>query len=217
LRDPADTKGPLTVFDPYLMKNNHLDYGEEHTDNHVFVERKFREFVMKWLSNGKPKLFRSETEGNMIVVATAVTFTPFQESQRMVYTASMTLTEIAPYDLESLLDYNLLPNKIQSYYDNNSEFEFVRGDIDPYLNSALAYIPSGTGGADGLVGGVAGQPIQPINTYPWVINGIPPFTFWSPDLVALGYSINSLSGVITGNYSTHLPTTIELFVQDSTG
>ncbi|DAY91910.1 MAG TPA: hypothetical protein [Caudoviricetes sp.] len=31
---------------------------------------------MEWLSDGKPKLFRSETEGNMIVMITAVTFTP---------------------------------------------------------------------------------------------------------------------------------------------
>jgi len=64
---------------------------------------------MLWLSDGKPKLFRSETEGNMIVMVSGVSFTPQDKSSRMVYSLSCTITEIAEYNMQNLLDYNLIP------------------------------------------------------------------------------------------------------------
>ena len=54
---------------------------------------------MLWLSDGKPKLFRSETEGNMIVMISGVSFTPQDKSSRMVYSLSCTVTEIAEYNM----------------------------------------------------------------------------------------------------------------------
>jgi hypothetical protein len=37
------------------------------TANNYHKERKFREEVYNWLTNGKPKLFRSPQEGNYII------------------------------------------------------------------------------------------------------------------------------------------------------
>lgn len=86
--------------------------GTTPTDQAVYVERKYREKVMEWLSNGEPKLFRSETEGNMIVMLSGVSFTPYDKSYRMVYSMSATVTEIAEYNGDNLLEYNLIPTYI---------------------------------------------------------------------------------------------------------
>jgi hypothetical protein len=74
--DPVGTKGPKTVFGNYLNKNTSKLYDDNNSDNTIFLERRFREYVMKWLSDGKPKLYRSETEGNMIVMVSGVSFNP---------------------------------------------------------------------------------------------------------------------------------------------
>jgi hypothetical protein len=78
--DPSSLDGPKSIFSPYLEKNENKLYGTSQTDSLVFVERKFREYAMKWLSNGKPKLFRSETEGNMIVIVSDVSFAPLEST-----------------------------------------------------------------------------------------------------------------------------------------
>jgi CTP:phosphocholine cytidylyltransferase-like protein len=99
----------MTVFDDYLHRNIIRSGSTEKTDENIYFERKFRDFVMLWLADGKPKLFRSETEGNMIVMISGASFTPQDKSNRMVYNLSCTVTEIAEYNLENLINYNLIP------------------------------------------------------------------------------------------------------------
>jgi hypothetical protein len=74
--DSSYLKGPKTIFNEHLEEDFSKNYGTEQRDNLIYLERKFREYVMKWLSNGKPKLYRSETEGNMIVIVSDVSFSP---------------------------------------------------------------------------------------------------------------------------------------------
>ncbi|WIC39587.1 hypothetical protein [Phage Phass-1] len=66
----------MTIYDPYYFRNITYNIGEMKTSEAIYLERKFRDFVMEWLSNGKPKLFRSETEGNMIVMISGASLTP---------------------------------------------------------------------------------------------------------------------------------------------
>lgn len=106
--------GPMTVFDDYLHRNIIRSGSTEKTDENIYFERKFRDFVMLWLADGKPKLFRSETEGNMIVMISGASFTPQDKSNRMVYNLSCTVTEIAEYNLENLINYNLMPFVFQT-------------------------------------------------------------------------------------------------------
>ena len=84
---------------------------------------------MEWLSDGKPKLFRSETEGNMIVMLSGISFTPQAGSGRMTYTVTATLTEIAEANLENLITYNLVPIEIVSKIISNFPKEIKTGDI----------------------------------------------------------------------------------------
>ena len=57
-------------------------------------ERKFRDEVIEWLSNGEPKLFRSPAEGNIIIRLMNVSITPNEQLGRMLYTFSATGYEV---------------------------------------------------------------------------------------------------------------------------
>lgn len=71
-------------------------------------EREYRDAVEEWLNNGKPKLFRSMTEGNMIVMLDAVTMTPDVALGRRLYDFSATMYEIGDgKDLNSLISFGL--------------------------------------------------------------------------------------------------------------
>lgn len=98
---------------------------------------------MKWLSDGKPKLYRSETEGNMIVILSGVSFTPLDKTGRMVYTMSATVTEIAEYNMDNLLDYNLIPVNISSKIMNGFPRDLKKGDIisEEDYRTIIFYLP----------------------------------------------------------------------------
>lgn len=66
-------------------------------------ERFFREKVLEFLQDFSPKLFKSDQEGNIIVVATDVSCTPKNELGRLVYDFSCTFTEIEENTSENRL------------------------------------------------------------------------------------------------------------------
>lgn len=212
--NPSSTQGPKTVFSPYLSKQENPMYTTDLSDRMVFVERKFRELVMSWLSDGTPKLFRSETEGNMIVAVTAASFTPYNKT-RLIYNVSCTLTEIAEYNLENLILYNLIPSMIESHYSFSNDYDFVPGDEDPNVNLSLIYqynpiydIPSTQVGRD----------IKEINTMPAVLNGVVPYKFIDVSLPD-GIEIDENTGVISGAPTTEKLTdsVATVMVQDGRG
>jgi len=53
-------------------------------DNDFVYEKKFRDVVIKFLMDGKVKLFRSPTEGNYLVRLTDISFSPNQQLGRMI-------------------------------------------------------------------------------------------------------------------------------------
>lgn len=134
-----ELQGPKTVYDQYLYRQSGLNYGVLQTDEQIFIERKFREKVMQWLGDGKPKLFRSETEGNMIVMLSNVSFSPLDKTGRMVYSMNATATEIAEFNTENLLEYNLVPSEIRSVYIENSEYGFTPGQEDQNVLQRLTF------------------------------------------------------------------------------
>lgn len=86
-------------------------YNQNLTPNNVFIERKFREIVESFLNNNNPKLYKSATEGNMIVNLLNVTLSPKQELGRIIYSFSANAYEIIDYTLDNLKEYNILPLK----------------------------------------------------------------------------------------------------------
>lgn len=68
-------------------------------------EYDFREKVLSFLQDGKPKLFKSATEGNIVVRLMSVAEQPNQSLDRMIGTVSMTAYEIAEATMENYLKY----------------------------------------------------------------------------------------------------------------
>ena len=70
------------------------------------LERDFRKVVLEFLENGKPKLFKSPTEGNIIVRLIDVKCNPNKTLDRLVYSFSCNANEIAEANIENYSKYN---------------------------------------------------------------------------------------------------------------
>lgn len=77
------------------------------TEN-ITAERIFKIAVMEWLSNGKPKLFKTPTEGNFVVYLMGVSLSPENGLGRMLHSFSCTATEIGEFNLKTLEYYDLI-------------------------------------------------------------------------------------------------------------
>ena len=77
------------------------------TQYDYIYEKEFRDAVIEFLYDGKPKLFKSPTEGNILVRLTNVGLIPQQGLDRMIYDFSATANEIADASMEKYKKYNL--------------------------------------------------------------------------------------------------------------
>ena len=87
--------------------------------NRTLFERYFRDDVMNFLTNQEPKLFRSSTEGNVLVYLSNISFTPNKTLGRNVYDFSATATEIDYCSISNLKKYGVLfsaDKPILTYY-----------------------------------------------------------------------------------------------------
>ena len=83
------------------------------TDN-LFIERQFKMAVLDWLTNGKPKIFKSPAEGNVVIKLINVSLAPEDKLGRMLHTLSGTAIEIEEYSDKYLQTNNLLLYQISS-------------------------------------------------------------------------------------------------------
>lgn len=111
-QDPQEDFAPraeLLVEDEFFPALNtsieyeglYKEYGIVEKNNSV-IEREFREKVLNFLQDGKPKLFKSPTEGNIIVYVMNVSLTPKRELGRLIADYSCTLVEIDKATLDNL-------------------------------------------------------------------------------------------------------------------
>lgn len=70
-------------------------------------EKEFRNKVMEFLYDGKPKLYKSLTEGNIIIKLLEISLTPLNELGRLLYSFSATATEIDECSIINLQKYNI--------------------------------------------------------------------------------------------------------------
>lgn len=75
------------------------------------AERTFKLAVLDWLNNGKPKLFRSPSEGNYIVRLMNVSYSPDDKLSRLLHTFSGTAYEIADCSYDNLNAYDIMTVK----------------------------------------------------------------------------------------------------------
>lgn len=122
--DRAELLGQNNVKDTYYFDTNL-------TDNNIFIERKFREKVEEFLNNSSPKLFKSATEGNIIVNLMNVSLTPKQELGRAIYSFSATAYEITENTIDNLKKYNII-----NFHDFNPVLQegYTMGQISGYFD-----------------------------------------------------------------------------------
>lgn len=90
----------------YLLPEHKLS--TDLTSENIYKERQFKLEVLEWLNNGKPKIFRSATEGNYIVRIMNVSLTPNDTLGRMLHNFQCTACEIADWSFKKLTDLGLI-------------------------------------------------------------------------------------------------------------
>lgn len=88
----------VSLYDDYAAKQNRYQYDYTY-------ERDFRKMVLDFLQDGKPKLFKSPTEGNIIVRLMDVNCTPNQSVDRLIYSLTANANEIADNTMHNYLKY----------------------------------------------------------------------------------------------------------------
>lgn len=85
-----------------LNCNNDLE-----RQNSMVVQRIWRQKILEWLKDGKPKILKSEAEGNILVAITKVTVTPIPTLYGLVADFQCTMTEIGNIRESTLKKYDL--------------------------------------------------------------------------------------------------------------
>ena len=111
--------GSDEVGEVFTYQVNNLENVNNLTDDYYFVERKYREIIIDFLNDGEYKLYKSPTEGNILVVLTEVSLTPKEELGRLVYSFSAIAVEVDEPSLKNLNEFNLI---------NIGEFQEQIGD-----------------------------------------------------------------------------------------
>lgn len=123
----------LNLYHNYNEENGVTQY------NDYITEREFREAVMNFLITDDVKLFRSTTEGNILIKLMDVSFSPKQELGRYLYSFSATAVECgecsidnyAKYKIQRQSDtsYNLISKIIAPNYKITTLDLFINGQI----------------------------------------------------------------------------------------
>ena len=77
------------------------------TNDNIYVERKFREKVIEFLTATDVFLFKSPDVGNKIISLTNVAFQPKENLERMIYAFTSTAYEIMENTISNLIDYGI--------------------------------------------------------------------------------------------------------------
>ena len=99
-------------------------------------ERDFRDRVMKFLYEDKVRLFKSPTEGNILVRLMDISFTPREELGRMIYDFSATAVEVDEFNAKNLSSYGI--QYIDPYVADLSFTEDRIGQLNSTDNSFTA-------------------------------------------------------------------------------
>ena len=94
-----------------IKENSVKEFGVYSVDN-IQAEREFKLKVLEWLNNGKPKLFRSPTEGNYVVRLMSISLQPNDSLGRLLHNFTATAYEIAPFNFETLQSFNIMKNEV---------------------------------------------------------------------------------------------------------
>ena len=127
---------------------NHTQHNHIKPSDDYLYEREFRNAVNDWLDNGKPKLFRSMTEGNLAVMLDGISLSPDQQLSRRVCKFSATMYEIGDgSNLNSLASLGILNTGYASdgTFIGNTDTSTDSGKTDETTTDTTFYAPAAYG------------------------------------------------------------------------
>lgn len=101
------TKEQAYKFDEIIELYKQYNNQYEITHYDYIFEKEFRNAVIDFLHNGKVKLLKSPTEGNILVRLTDIGLSPQQSLSRIIYDFSSIVNEIAANSMENYKKYGL--------------------------------------------------------------------------------------------------------------
>jgi hypothetical protein len=96
----------IDKFDVYTNPYGFYPSTQLDADN-KFVEREFKTAVLKWLTNGEVKLFKSPVENNHLVRLINISTSPEEKLGRMLHTVSASAVELEEYNNENIKKRNM--------------------------------------------------------------------------------------------------------------
>lgn len=112
-KDLYDNSDNMIDYIEYNKRNNISDY------NNYILERRFRDKVIDFLEDGNPKLFKTLTEGNILVKLTDVSLSPQTQLHNYIYSFSANAIEIEQANINNYFKYNILKET------GNEEFKYL--------------------------------------------------------------------------------------------
>ncbi len=100
----------------YNQKNNINYY------NNSIYEKDFREQVIRFLYDNSVKLYKSTTEGNILVKLMNISFTPNNTLSRHIYDFTCTIQEIDTFNIQNCSKYNI---QIVGQFINETEVKLI--------------------------------------------------------------------------------------------
>lgn len=105
---PQDKFSLSTAKRDSTLTPSYLGINSDISDDNIFVERKFREKVEQFLNDFSYKLYKSPTEGNIIVGLMNVSLTPNASLGRMIFDFSATAYEVLENTLDNLNEIGII-------------------------------------------------------------------------------------------------------------
>ena len=128
----------LTELEQRHQQEKHVSsMGTALTAENFRKEREFKMEVLKWLTNGEPKLFRSPGEGNFIVRLMNTSLTPNDQLGRMLHNFQCTAYEMADYDFMNLEKYGFITARTANLQE--LKFKMIQTSDDPITFGAAYY------------------------------------------------------------------------------
>lgn len=105
---PADKFSVSTATRGDESVPSYLPIDSSITDNNIFVERKFREKAEQFLNDFTYKLYKSPTEGNIVIGLINLSMTPNSSLGRMIFEFSATAYEVLENTIDDLNEVGII-------------------------------------------------------------------------------------------------------------
>lgn len=105
---PADKFSVSTATRGDESVPSYLSIDSSITDNNIFIERKFREKAEQFLNDFTYKLYKSPTEGNIVIGLINLSMTPNASLGRMIFEFSATAYEVLENTIDDLNEVGII-------------------------------------------------------------------------------------------------------------